>query len=465
MKVLLKQMLLSITAAALFMPLTYAQKTKAEPSQAKPKATEEITLKSEIPGIDGRNVVASNNNVVVSIPKQPLRDWVVMVYVNFKDISDAQGIKKIKDLEKVGSTDQVAFITEIGRTGISAANSYDSDKISYWEGTRRYFMHKDTSAQTGVIDLTSPLVFQRKNTNMGTAKSVVNFVSWTKSQFPAKNYMLIMATKGMGHADEIILLPSADEAPTKGISTDGESYIRTAELTSMLKQMGGADVFVTDANSMQMIEVMFQIMNNTKVIVGSEDAHAGYMYAKVAKQLTDNPKADAIEAAKMLVNSAYAGDPTVYSAIDSSKLPAVYKAINNWTKAVMSAANIKEALEKAKNETVRYTDPMGVEELSTYTDLAVFVELVAKNTKNEKVHTASKELLNAIDEAVISVKTAGIKGKGIAISVPHKELQFSEDQLVGQFYESSYSELPFAKRTGWGSFFKWMTELLAAEEE
>lgn len=488
-----KKLLPLIITAALFTSAAFSQIRPIgggiqridsnKPASAKPDKTQNTglsTSKTEVPNVSAPVLGPSSQDKVVQIPAQPAREWVVMVYINAKNNLDPAGVMDVLEMEEIGSTDKAAFVVEIGRMEEFANQSKEYYQLDYWTGGRRYFITQNKTAVTadGLKRISSPVIF-KQSSDMGDIKNVVAFAKWTKQKFPAKKYALIMWNHGSGFGDPHPRIQHIGNK-SKGISFDDKTgnYIRTTEITQMLKDIGGVDVFATDACLMQMIEVAYHARTYSKFIVGAEELQPGYGYdyTLIAQALNQGSLTPRDLSIAIVETSAYHYGLKDYgfkqeltqSSIESSKLPALITELNTWTQVLMSepAAEIKPALIIAKDKVMRFQEGMG-DDYSNYGDLGMFVSLFGQNTKNIKAKQASQKLLLAIKNAVVTVEGIGVHAKtnlpyrnasGIAIGLPSVKKPYG-----GSFegdYEISYFEYPFVKKTNWGNFYKWMCELV-----
>lgn len=493
----IKKLLLGFMAAALFIPLSVAQirpigggiqrinngPTNTKPT-TKPAETKPVleTSKTKVPEVTTKvdDFTPSTKDLVLQNylkdNPQPNREWVVMVYINAKNNLDAPGMMDVFEMEEVGSTDRVGFVVEVGRYEPFARQS-EKYGIDFWSGGRRYLIMKNEKpAERPPYKITSPFLF-KKSSDMGDVNNVIAFAQWTKQNFPAQKYMLILWNHGAGFVDP----------KTKGISFDDKTgnYIRTTEISQMLNKIGGVDVFATDACLMQMLEVSYHARTNAKFIVGAEELQPGlgYDYTAIGKAMNAKSTTPR-EASKIIVDTTQAFYKQHYnqlkqeltqSSIEGAKILDLMRALDNWTKAVMSAphAEVIPALTMAKDGVLRFTQFGGEDpkkQFSTYADLGHFVKLVAKNTTNQGIKQQSELLLRALKNAVVATSFVGNdpasgtsygEAMGIAIGVPRIRIDVPLSAVEAHYYERDYFDYPFVKKSNWGNFYKWMTDLLA----
>lgn len=461
------------------------------------------------------------------------RKWTVMVYMNSKNDLEFGSILDINEMESVGSTNDVAFVVEAGI--MKEHDSYFERSDNAWTGTKRFYITKSDVGQLAGINMSdvqmetlvkgskvnSEAVADLGQTDMGDFRNVIKFVDWAQKTYPADNYMLVLWSHGFGVMDHgKANVPQGGEG-TKGISPDHETgnYIRTQQLTQILKTVKGVDVIATDACLMQMAEVIYHMYSDAKFIVGSEEPlpPLGYNYVPIARALTANPNITPKQLSVLMVQSV--GDfykdhnqLLTISAVDSSKFPNFVNALNAWADAVMAVPEeqIRPALIKARNEALRIQayggilaeinnkrvldnklnipkpqqqapqgghdfdtvwqadeEPLGMH-ITNFADLGVFVNLIAANTNNGRVHEASRTLLDSMRAMVLAKRTSGKtfdnqdfeKAGGIGIGVPRVAYLIPDAAVESHLnLETPYLEYPFVKRTKWGKFYTWFDQI------
>lgn len=432
---------------------------------------EKINTRIEVPVVAEPVEAAVEVNWQEVFASQPVREWVVMYYINHKGKdNDEKIIKTITSLENIGSDNKIAFIAEAGRDEKYAKRTQKKHGVEFWSGTNRYFI--DKAAHNGLAKkFKSPVIFKQGDINMGSAYSVSSFVNWVKERFPAKNYMLVMDTPGTGVMDPYLHL-----SITKGISIDysKDSYIETKELTGMLAAMGGIDVMVHQAQSMQMTEVLYQERTHAKFIVGSYPNAADYING--ASALKQNPAANPKEASRLMAQNAYIKNGIV-SAVEAQKLNAVISSLNEFTLSVMAMPKkeIKNAVKTARSKVSKFE---AYDNRKPYADLGMFVSLLADNTTSGVIKRNGEKFLSALALSTVAKKADGSdysKGYGLAVNLlpmnrpmPNPPQQICNPQtgcqiipgapIAYQDYKRHYTSYPFAQETNWGKFYGWLED-------
>ena len=370
--------------------------------------------------------------------KRDVKEWTVMVFVNAKNNLESYGLKDVNEMEMVGSSDKVNIVAEVGR--IKGYSSDDGD----WTGCRTYYIKKDNDTNK----ITSPYLKETAKCDMGSWEYLVDFVKWTKENYPAKKYILVVWNHGSGwnKGGDISLLNIVD----KGISYDDETrnHITTPQLRMALEKVGGVDILAMDACLMQMIEVAYEVKDYAKVVVASEETEPGdgYTYNTWLDPLVKNPAADVKLVAKYMVDSygdhyQSVGQGATQSAVDVTKFVKLRALIDDFVTAVMNANDVTNVKNARTNAQKFY--------YSSNKDLYHFIKLVVDNTQFDDVKAKGNEVLKFMkDEVIIHNRAYGSSYKnayGLAVWVPYS-------------YSTSYDELMWAKDSKWDDLIKWINK-------
>ncbi|MCX5785064.1 MAG: clostripain-related cysteine peptidase [Elusimicrobia bacterium] len=373
--------------------------------------------------------------------KQPA-EWTIMVFVNGKNNLEPFALKDMNEMEVVGSTAKLNIVVEAGR--MDGYDTSDGD----WKGTRRFLIKKDKD----LSKVTSPVVQDLGKVDMGDYKSVVDFGKWAKQKYPAKKYMLIVWNHGSGWEKGI------RRPISKGISYDDETnnHINTPQLGQILKDIGGVDLYGSDACLMQMAEVVYELKDNVKYIVGSEETEPGdgYTYDTFLGPLAAKPAMTPEELARTAVDAYsdhYKGgsEGSTQSFLKAASIPKLLTLTNDFSYAVTQAGE-KDLAKSARDAAVGFAIPENK-------DLYDFVSHVVAGTKNPAVAEKGKALMSFITGGLVMYnRTNNSAGgfwsgpvdygpaKGISIYMP------SSGQGDG------YADLQWAKYSNWDEFITWM---------
>ena len=344
---------------------------------------------------------------------EPEKEWTFMLFMAADNNLEAATSIDINELEKYGSTDEVNFVAQIDRNG-----NYDHDSELKWKGAKRFYIVKDKSTKK----MSSPAVKSLGDVDMAAPQTLIDFVSWTVKNYPAKKYALILWNHGTGwkeinpdvlEADvgEIGLPSGATPASTisynisyddtsktsMNIPTLGKTLAKIVDITDgPLERMG------FDACLMQMAEVAWTTRQYSKCQLGSPDLEPerGWPYDKIAAIVTADPEISGIDLARK-VTEAYAksysgcagaqGNTAVaISVIDQSMSDEFQSALDNFCKVAISNISNIDKYEFARDEALKYS-------YGDYVDLGHFLAiLIQKTHASSPVKSAATRLLKTI---------------------------------------------------------------------
>lgn len=368
------------------------------------------------------------------------KEWTIMVFLNGDNNLEGAGVKDVNEMEMIGSTDDVDVIVQFDR-----AKGYDKTNGD-WTSTKIFHIQKDNDSKT----ITSPVVKELGEVDMGSYREALRFFDWTVSNYPAKRYMFVYWNHGAGWLKE----QTAPEALVKGISYDDQSgnHIDSVGMRKVAEGMYAKlgrkmDIVAFDACLMGMVEVAAQQSDYVKYMIASEETEPGdgWPYTPVLKTVVSNPSIASASFAKRIVeeymasykeSNSYWGPPAVTQAcLDLSKTEAVVNAVDQLAEILYKNMNTEgQTVAHAMNYSQKY-------EYAFYKDLYNFCERLSAKTANREVKSKAVNVMRTIQQMVILSKYQGTTMKdshGLAIYAPKSNE-----------YKSHYTKTEFAKNTGW----------------
>ena len=120
--------------------------------------------------------------------------WTFMVYLDADNDLEKYGIADFNEMETVGSSSDVQIIVQMDRSPNYDATNGD------WADTRRFRVIKDNDTKT----ITSPVLQNLGEANMGDPNTLVSFVNWAKLNYPADHYCLVLWDHGGGWRNKML---------------------------------------------------------------------------------------------------------------------------------------------------------------------------------------------------------------------------------------------------------------------
>ncbi len=324
-----------------------------------------------------------------ALPDRPQpADWTVMYFINSRNNLESSGLMDMNQLELAGSTSRVKITAELGR--ISGYDDADGD----WTGVRRYLVEKD--ADTSRIN--STVLQDLGKADMGSWKELVSFLNWSKTNFPARRYALVLWDHGNGWKP--VNPANSYFFYDKGFSFDDTTAneFSIPQIARALKAVGGVDFLMLDGCNMAMASVAYELKDSAAALTASEEMEPGVVvrYVQFLGMLNAGPSMGPEEFAANTVRTygdyftGAAGDneemQVTQSALRTAKLGPFREKLDAW-----ASAAIKEdralLLKAAAASRIYGEDP-------DYRDLCHFVLLVTAATADATSRVGSARRLS-----------------------------------------------------------------------
>jgi len=390
------------------------------------------------------------------------KSWTFMVYMGGDNNLEPDGVKDLKEMKKVGSTNDVNLIAQFDRaTGHSS---------------KRYYLRKGGQASADAVATVGKV-------NTGDPKNLMDFITWGVKTYPAKRYILVLWNHGQGwddtdiYADErhrrlrrlasgrirhalfhtpvrrtLKMAIGDSEARAILLDDDAKDFLDNLEMKKVLADTKKLlkrklDILGMDACLMSMAEVGYQINKSAAFTVGSEETEPleGWPYDTILTELVKKPAMTAKDLSTLIVNkyiASYSRDAVTQSACDMSKAGALVAAVADLAKALkagLADSAARQSILTARTQAQTY-------EVRDNIDLADFCSLLAKAATDSEIAKRCQDVIQAVQSGY--VVTSGYKGaamknsRGVAIYFPRDAVS------------PLYAGLDFSKKTGWGSFLK-----------
>jgi len=447
----------------------------------------ESALPTETPTLAALPTATPRPRNTAAVSAKP-SSWLVMLYQDADDkVLEKDIYVDLNEAERVGSTDQVHIVSQIDR--YAGGTTEDGN----WTGSRRYYVTQDQDLNR----IGSQLVDDLGEVNMADGATLVDFVTWAIQTYPADRLVLILSDHGMGWPGGW-----SDPAPST-VSERGTALAAAAgnqlylnELDSALgtiRQKAGIDRFELiglDACLMGQIEVYSMLSAHARYAVASEETEPGlgWAYAGFLQALVDNPAMNGADLSREIVDRYIVGDERILdeaarqellrqgspmsslfgfslpssaqvanqmgrdvtlSAVDLGRMPGLMSAVNDLCLAMQGGQ--QQAVAKARNYALSFTNVFSQETPSPYIDLGSFVQLLQQTNTGSEVKAAAANVLTALQSAVVAEKHGmGKQGAtGMAIYYPNSTLY--RTPATGP---SSYTVIAdqFARTSLWDDF-------------
>jgi hypothetical protein len=250
--------------------------------------------------------------------------WTVLVYLNAANDLFAESDLNVNQMEQVAGNPDVRFV-------LQWKQSRDAFPSSSFDGVRRVLVKPDNTPTVVSEVVQSNLVDGMGNAlDMGDPQTLLDFLDWAKTYYPADRYVLVIWNHGNGWRR------GPEEDRGRAFSYD-DQYGTSIQIWEADDALGSHvfDILAWDASLMQMLEVAYEVRDHALYVVGSEESPPaeGYPYHLVFDDFRDNPDAATASLTQAFVDGMLSHPPYVtrkitQSSIDASQLVALRTAVS-----------------------------------------------------------------------------------------------------------------------------------------
>jgi len=384
-------------------------------------------------------------------------EWTIMIFMDGDNNLEEDALIDFKEMARVGSTDDVNVVVQLDRNGKYVPKS--DTRYSYWTDTLRFRVTKGMrpAPETALKDL--------GEANMGAGTTLEDFVSWSKSTFPAKRYALIIWDHGQGWRGARMGSPfrTAIGSPFRSLSydeTDKDKLYNREVQESLQSVLKGEklELIGFDACLMAMVETVYAMRNVAQVFVSSEELEpgTGWQYDDWLNALANNPTMNGQALGKLLVDSFQRtyGTATEYkepnttttlSAIDLAEVDQLANAISALSKTLISKiGSEKQNIKSARDECLVYApNVLGDQhDYFLHIDLARFCERLIAHVKDQEIKNRATCVLEIINTSILrnyagADRRGSFGSNGLAIYFAPSGSSYQKDWLKEDGYENS----------------------------
>ena len=372
-------------------------------------------------------------------------EWLIMIYSDADDNVLEQDIMiDLQEAELVGSTDLVTIVAQTDRFKGGYAGMGD------WTGAKRFLITQDSDMSSFGSEVLEDL----GEVNMADGATLLDFIEWAASTFPARKRMLILSDHGAGW-------PGGLSDPDPGGSGADDIALVDAfgdnlwlmELDRVLDQarsdlgLDYFDVIGFDACLMSQLEVYTALAPHALYAVSSEETEPGlgWAYASFLGELVADPGMGGDTLVQQIV--AEISPEGTLTAVDLAQIAPLDAALDDFVAALTTLD--QNVVAQARTYAQAYESIFGDELPSPYIDLGHFSQLIQSSTTDPAVLAAAQALDAARAAAIIAEKHGPERpgSTGIAIYFPVRELYEVADNF-------GYTEVAarFAETTQWDEF-------------
>ena len=373
--------------------------------------------------------VVSTASAATTFP-QPTKQWTVMVYIAGDNSLETYVTKDIDtELSALGSNANVNVVclADRGYKNDSADGGWTSTKLFY--------------CTQGMTAIPANAVADWGERDMGDPQTLKDFVSWTKSNCPATNYLLAFWDHGYMWFPNYYTM--RDE-------TSGGDSLNDDEQIAAMQTVGGVGVVAWDCCQRQMLEMALDWQPYAQAMAGSEQYTnwEGIQYDQVISAIRTTPTMTPQQVSDKIAQTAL-GDSITYSSLAlDTRMTTLKTAVDQWAIALQAGLpTYKSAYSSALRNTQFFTE-------ASEKDLYDAAFQIKAKVADANIKAKCDAVMSAVTAAVTvnwtngSSKVAG--AHGIAIWFPNSATQL-KGIVQGDFaYYQAHEAL--ATSTHWDEF-------------
>lgn len=329
----------------------------------------------------------------------------------------------VKDLEnelaQTGSTDQVQVVALADRTPY-----YDTSRGN-WTSTKLFHLTK------GMLANPESAVADWGERNMGDPQTLLDFVSWSRSAYPAEHYALYMWGHGWNWHPGFVM-----EDKTSKDSLDPH------EIKAIFPRLGQLDLVAYDGCNMGSVELESLWHGHTTALVHSQEyvGWDGIEYDVVLRQLNQNPRMNADQLAVVTNQSASLNQELTGSAVAvDQRFDGLLQAIDRWSQALLKGlptyrAQYIRALKQAQH----FTDAPDEK------DLFHLASLFEQQISDPAIKASSRAVQDAFKPVLLNEWHVSKYPQAHGITISKVSPQDP--------YRAYYQSTDFARETHWDEF-------------
>jgi len=403
----------------------------------------------------------------------PTRSWTVLVYMAAdnepdNDLEPFAWIDML-EMETIGSSESMNVLVQFDRSGRFYGNkggyryfiTQQSHALENSDGTVTTVYTDSAALKAEVEKMTSSVVQELGNTNMGDPNTLIKFVEWGMEKYPANKYAIILWNHGSGWQDDPSQSGRARDG-SRGICWDYTSndYLTEPEVKSALDKLATNygrkfEFLAMDACDMGQVEVAYDVKDACKWLVSSEATipSYGFPYNYILSDLKKDPALDGKGLALSCVGrykqwyQINEGLSSTFKTITISgakldQMDNLATSMGAFATAGVDKIDVDGAVMKAARD-ASTTASFGNGDLK---DIKLFMSDVNTNASDAGLKSAALNVNSTLSSTVIYEGHGSdqLSVGGLAVWIPKSTLY--------NLYITSYRLLPFTQKTGWDKY-------------
>lgn len=369
---------------------------------------------------------------------EPHKKWTFLIFLNGFNNLDRFGTINIKQMEQVGSNDQINIV------------------VQWASMATRNVVRLLVEKSNDPTKVTSPILENLGQIDMGDYRSLQDFVKWGVEHYPADHYFIDVWNHGSGwhykrnHLNDI----SYDELSGNFIKTEdlGKAMAYSAQIIGHK-----VDIYGSDACLMGMAEVANEMVDSVHYFVGSQEVEPGmgWPYGDLLKHWTNTADATPATVSKILVNDyvkSYQGGSSGTSEVTFSAFDLDQLANLNLTLAQLST-DIQQLSKDDRTQVLNRALESQSFYFRDYRDLIDFTKKIAASP----IQGLDPAHVSAVRKAASAFVIAN-KGTTTYKNAAGVSLWMPTDENTYQYNAARYQGLKFSMDTHWNDALKYLLQ-------
>jgi len=358
----------------------------------------------------------------LAAPPVPKARWTVMVYISGDNNLESYVVPDIEtELAATGSSADVQVLALADR-GPGYDTSYGD-----WQTTKLFHVTQGMTAapENAVADW--------GERNMGDPQTLIDFVTWSKANYPADHYALVFWGHGWNWHPGYVM---ADDT-----NADTLEY---EETRFAIPSLGYIDVVGYDGCNMASIEIFDLWHGHATAVTGSQEwvGAEGLQYDLVLAQLVSNPNMTADQVAIAFSQSATADKTWSAVAVDG-RYSMLKTAVNDWSLTLKTGlSTYRKKYDRAFGATQDFW------QAPTDKDLYDMAYEINRLVNDSNIKSKSQAVMSAVNAVVLHERHVNAYSGAHGITIYHIS-KASEKDFNYAYYRST---IDFALTTGWDEF-------------
>jgi hypothetical protein len=384
------------------------------------------TIRSFIAFVALLVLLSTLTGTAFAAPPTPRAKWTVMVYISGDNNLEDYVVQDIEtELALTGSSANVQVVALADR-----GPGYDT---SYGDWQTTEFFHVTQGMTADSVNADADWDERHMDElNMGDKQTLIDFVTWTKANYPADHYALYFWGHGWNWHPGYVMQDDTDN-----------DTLDMEEVKAALPSIGFIDMVGFDGCNMASIEVQLLWHGYATALAHSQEwvGGEGVQYDLVLAELAANPNMTADQVAIETSQSA-TSDKTWSAVAVDSRFDALLNAVNQWSVVLNNGLGAhRKKYDRAFGATRSFWQaPMDK-------DLYDMAYEIKRLVSDQDIKNKSQAVMDAIDNVVLHERHVNAYADVHGITIYHisKATQKDSDYTY-------YRTLDFALQTGWDEF-------------